>query len=366
METLRKKKLKFYNRIGVFCSELKTPKIKADFYSKPEDFIVEELHSKFKCTVEKNNLTPVIKYNKKYIHATLVKKNLSTFECCEIIARENQIPLKEISFCGLKDTFGLTAQRICIRNIRPLTKTLFPNFFLKDFSDSDQKLSLRNHLGNSFKIKIKNISVPTKECVEYLKKIKEKSKNGFPNFYGPQRFGKNQNLHQIGKLIVKRKFKEAYSKFLINSKISKGKMINKQTQNDFIEILRTEKSFIFAINSYSSYLWNLALSKWLSKNKNIKNIKIFKIGSNIKPREIERKFYLPILKKEGVKFSDFNFPIKEFNIKTHLRNILFYPRNFQFKCEKNFLLLTFDLGAGEYTSLFLDFIFDNRKGIKLE
>lgn len=361
----RNKKIKFYNQIGIFYNELNSPKIEADLYCKPEDFIVEEVYPKFKCSVEKKNLLPSINYNKKYIHATLVKKNLSTFECCKIIAQENQIESKEITFSGLKDTLGLTAQRICIKNIKPLTKTLFPNFFLKDFSDENQKLSLRNHLGNSFRIKIRNIFIPPKEIIKYLKKIKERNKNGFPNFYGFQRFGKNQNLHQIGKLIIKRKFKEAYSLFLINSEISKKKIIKKM-QSSLFDILRKEKVFIFAINSYSSYLWNLALSKWLSENKNIKNIKIFKIGSNIKPREIERKFYLPILKKERVKFSDFNFSIKEFNIETHLRDILFYPRNFQFKYNKNFLLLTFDLGIGEYASLLLDIIFNNRKGIKLE
>jgi len=111
----------------------------------------------------------------------------------------------------------------------------------------------------------------------------------------------------------------------------------------------------------------LALSHYLKKHKDkkVRNIKLEKIGSNTKFNKTNANVYLPILKREGIKLSDFKTLCKEFRIEGHSRNVLFFPKNFEFQFRKRDIIVEFDLGIGEYASLFLDFIFNNRLSLKL-
>lgn len=116
-------------RLGVrFREILPKRKVNGDLYKKPEDFVVREICSNGElCSIEKGEAI-LQGEPKTYIHATLVKKNISTFDACSIFCQKNNLNYKEdITYCGLKDTLGVTAQSICIKN-KPNSKIKYTNF----------------------------------------------------------------------------------------------------------------------------------------------------------------------------------------------------------------------------------------------
>ena len=388
-------KNKFYKNIGIDPEVfIKFRKIKADLYRKPEDFIVKEIFSKKICDIKKEKLKQNFNSSKKYIHATLVKKNISTFDACKILALKNNLSVQDISYCGLKDTFGLTAQRISIlnKNIKRIKYTKFKNFFLKDFEGSDKKLSIRNHRGNCFIIKARNISIHPQKCVTLLNKFKDEINQGLPNFYGPQRFGVRQHNHKLGKLLMKKKYNKFVFRFLTETNNNESpnirhirREIKKRYGNlgECVDIIKNYKELsdekvlllnllrnskivsiknmkisAFFIHAFVSYLFNLTLSSYLTKEYG--NVKIEKIGMTSKLNKLNRVLYAPISKKEKVNIEEIKSACKKFAVKGHPRNSLFFPKNFVFKIMRNCIILKFDLGIGEYASLVLDFLFNNQ------
>jgi len=393
----------FLKNIGI---EWKTPftRIKVDLYLKPEDFIVEEIHREGVCSV-KAPKTKLKNFQSKYILATLVKKGISTFEACRILAIKNSLNPNEISFCGLKDTFGITAQLICIPNKGKLKQTKFKKFFITQFKLSNKKLLPRDHLGNRFKVRARNFNFDKQICKEILKTVEGKIEEGFPNFYGPQRFGVRQNNHLCGKLLIKKRYREFIKRFLtdigeyeplkikkirkeikenfndlkkcykILSKVStlvyEREMLERLLKKEKIEKIVQENEVLkFCLHSYSSYLFNLALSSLITKHKNnlhkLAGFQLQKLGCDSKIDKTTFKLYSEILKKEKINFNELKHAYKKFEIRGHLRNVLFYPKNFSYMIKDKDIFLQFDLGIGEYASLFLEFIFDNRQKPKLE
>jgi TruD family tRNA pseudouridine synthase len=166
--------------------------IKATLYGSAKDFLVEEVFPDYRCSVGGGGSEIQPSFLKEYIHATLVKEGISTFDSCQTLCEENNIPVGEISYCGLKDTLGLTAQRICIPNKRKLKKTKFDKFFLKDFRESGKRLKVRGHKGNHFVVRATNVKESPASSEKLLNGFGAEIKRGLPNFYGLQRFGLRQ------------------------------------------------------------------------------------------------------------------------------------------------------------------------------
>jgi len=386
---------KFYKNIGIDPEIfIKFRKIKADLYQKPEDFVVEEIFSGKLCDIRRENLGQHFNSSKRFIHATLVKRDISTFDACKLLASKNNFSVNDIGYCGLKDTYGLTAQRISIlnRNKKQLKYTEFNNFFLKDFEGANENLKIRSHQGNHFIVKARNILTPTQECLILLNEFENKMRQGFPNFYGPQRFGIRQNNHKLGRLLMKNEYHKFIFKFLteindnelpqirkIRRKIKekygdwkkclkivencrelsdeKELMLN-LLKNNTVTSIRNVQISAFFIHAYISYIFNLTLSSYLKKE--YRDVKIEKIGMTSKLNKLNRILYAPILKKEKVNIKEIKSDCKKFAVKGHSRNSLFFPKNFSFEIKRNYIILKFNLEIGEYASLVLDFLFDNQ------
>ena len=386
----------FLKNIGINFS-FGSRRIKAKLYKKPEDFVVEEIQENNEVVApNKRNTKIIFGPGKKYVHAVLVKKGISTFEACNIIALKNGLNyFKDVSACGLKDTDGLTAQRICIRSKKKLKSAIFPKFFLKDFLPSNRKLKVGDHKGNRFVIKTEINKQERKIADEFLKNFSVFVKRGLPNFYGPQRFGVRQNNHRLAKLLVEKRYDDFIFKFLTetNNEIKEVKdirakikdnygnwracqsilkcfrdlpdekeLISNLLRKDKITSIKNMKLSSFYVYSYISYLFNCALSSCL-KNE-YKNIAIQKIGLQPKLNKLNQKLYNPILKKENIHFEEVKAACENFSVRGKTRNALFFPKNFNFRIENNVIILEFDLGKGQYASLVMDFLFDNQAKIK--
>jgi len=88
-----------------------------------------------------------------------------------------------------------------------------------------------------------------------------------------------------------------------------------------IDTIRRMKLSNFFLQSYSSYLFNMALSSLI--NKKYRNVKLVKLGKGSRLNRLTRSLYCPILKRERVSLKEFESCA--FDLKAHSRDSLFYP-----------------------------------------
>ncbi|MBD3361242.1 tRNA pseudouridine(13) synthase TruD [Candidatus Woesearchaeota archaeon] len=202
----------------------------------PDDFNVEEV----------SNIK--IDETGKYTYFSVKKKNYTTLRAVEAIASKLNILPKKIGFAGNKDKKAITTQLFSAEKI---SKSRLEGIKLKDIEitfkgKGDVPICLGDLEGNSFEIVIRNIN------------SKPKMKKEFINYFGEQRFSKNNA--QIGKSIVKKDFKTAVELIsegdgIIEKKIKK--FLSKNPKN-YVGALRTipKKILSLYVHAYQSLLWN--------------------------------------------------------------------------------------------------------------
>lgn len=177
------------------------------------------------------------------------KKDLTTWEMLQIIAKYLNIKVRDIGYAGLKDKNAMTIQHISI-NIK-LTENLntlsHPNIKILETFRHNNKLKIGHLKSNKFFIKLKKVNpLNAKKIDEAIKNI---SKYGMPNYFGYQRFGNSGKNYELGKAIV-----------------NGEKRIKDRKEREFL------------INAYQSHLFNL----WLSKR-----VELSKIINSFSEKELE-------------------------------------------------------------------------------
>lgn len=214
------------------------------------------------------------------------------------IAKRIGIHYKGIGFAGTKDRHALTVQyiSICDTALREKLDSLKIQDIKLEFVGYGKPLKLGMLIGNKFRIVIREPELPIEEAFERTKEIiaELKSKGGFPNYFGYQRFGERRVVnHEIGKLLLKGQFEDAAIKFLGEYT---GEMEGDEARKNFLEtkniekaleefpkFLRYERAMLYRyketkswkkafavlprpilrifIHSYQSYLFNKVLSR---------------------------------------------------------------------------------------------------------
>jgi tRNA(Glu) U13 pseudouridine synthase TruD len=131
-------------------------------------------------------------------------------------------------------------------------------------------------------------------------------------------------------------------------------------ETDLRKAISEMKLSNFFVHAYSSYLFNLVLSENLGNDLN--NVSFEKLGNSSNNDKLNQNAFSRIFKKEGLSVEDFSQQGKLFEIKNHSRKAVFYPNNFNYTFESNDLVVSFELGNGEYASLVLGFLFENAFG----
>lgn len=143
------------------------------------------------------------------------KTTLNTQQVANKLADNAKVPLRQVSYAGMKDRNAITRQWFSVH---------LPGNSEIDFSsiNSDQLTVLKQerhlrklrrgvHKGNKFEITLSNIK--NRACgsdgdkpfekidqVEFGQRISLMSSQGFPNYFGEQRFGRNgSNLEEVEK-----------------------------------------------------------------------------------------------------------------------------------------------------------------------
>ncbi|MBI5392337.1 tRNA pseudouridine(13) synthase TruD [Candidatus Woesearchaeota archaeon] len=208
----------------------------------PEDFLVDEI------------LTLAFDENGNYSYYKLTKKNLNTIEAVEIIAHAFRKEIKYINFAGTKDKHAVTMQYLSI--FKGPNKDIEKEFAEKNaflqlqyLGKGKERLNLGTLDGNSFTIIARDAHKKPEKISRTI------------NFFDNQRFGRNENNHIIGKLLMKQKFKEACEMIGLTAE-----------NNNFVKALQQlhKKKLQMYIHAYQSYLFNLTCTQYIEEKYNLK------------------------------------------------------------------------------------------------
>jgi len=208
------------------------------------------------------------------------KKDLTTWEMLEILAKYLDINPKDIGYAGLKDKHAMTTQYISIldKGIKEkIERFQHPKIKILDTTRHNSKIRVGHLKGNHFKIRLKKVLGVQKDKLDSTLKWIEK--NGVPNYFGEQRFGVESRNFEDGKKIVEGRLK-----------------------------IRDKKLKKLLINSYQSYLFNL----WLSKR-----VELSLLLKDFSEREVENILRLPSNTLKDTKSQKHFFKILKGDILMH-------------------------------------------------
>ncbi|MFY9069413.1 tRNA pseudouridine(13) synthase TruD [Aliarcobacter butzleri] len=310
------------------------------FIQNEEDFIVEEQPIKF--SLSGNFLVLKIK-----------KTNCDTWELIDRIAKFLNVYSNEIGYAGLKDKRATTTQYITIpkkyskeiKNFRSKKIEILETFL------HNEKLNIGDLEGNRFKINLYDVEISDINHIQKI--IKIISKNGMPNYFGYQRFGKEvvDNIEKAKNVV--------YGKEIIKDK-KLSKMLVSAYQSSFfnawlVERLKLSKEEFKLLDG--DVFLDLEKNKFFTpKTITEKIIKDFKdekiIPTGLLPGRNVFKAMSEASKIES-KYDDSYIQEKGYR-----REAIVFPKNISCKYDasKKVCSLDFVLQKGSYATVFVEFL----------
>jgi len=370
---------------------------------KPEDFFVREI------------IDIPLGDSGEYAYYKLHKVDLNTIDVVRELAKRFSLPVKNITFAGLKDKNAVTEQYLAIKGLKKFPKEVEgKNYKLSLVGFSDQPLKLGNFKGNYFEIVVRNVS--KKERINAEKNVDFIQKYGFANYFGEQRFGSVKNAKEfIVKHLLAHKYEEAlreylfsYSDWKIKRRLKRlwgnwRKYLNAMPQQAIYERKLVEElakgvsykqaflalpkniRLMFAF-TYQSYLWNRFLYRFIVryfpfcevpqgiKNwtyafythmsdtlfENVKNLEIPYLGREYKPSDLKvERIIEEVLSEEGISEETLNqerIGIRLFA--DGVRKAVAMPRDLKMKrLSKSTVKVSFILPPGSYATVLLRKLF---------
>jgi tRNA pseudouridine13 synthase len=146
----------------------------------PDDFIVEE----------QLGFTP--SGEGEHVFLRIEKRGENTDYLARQLARLAAVPLRNVGYAGLKDRHGSTIQWFSVQlpgQVGPDWSVLTSDAVrVLDVTRNNRKLKKGAASGNYFEIRLRELDAARLELETRLATISER---GVPNYFGPQRFGRN-------------------------------------------------------------------------------------------------------------------------------------------------------------------------------
>jgi len=227
--------------------------INAMFTKNSNDFVVNEI--------------PLYPFSGEGEHLVLHvrKKDMTTWDMLQYMSEVTGCKVRDFGYAGLKDKDGMTTQYISLHKNFEVKLDTFSHEKIKILEKTYHNNKIRTgHLkGNRFFVRLKKVApIDAKKLQDGLKKI---AKEGFPNFFGYQRFGIDGDNYVKGKEILEGTRKE-----------------------------RNPKMKEFFINAYQSHLFN----NWLSKRIEISRlVGDFTLSDAVRATHLDKEV-VEVLKKQ--------------------------------------------------------------------
>lgn len=223
----------------------------------PEDFVVEEL--------------PLYQPSGHGTHTyfAIRKRNLTTIEAINQIARVLQVNSRNIGYAGLKDKRAITTQVLSVEGVMPqmLLQIELPWIEVLWAKRHEHKLRVGHLRGNRFEVTLRELS--SNVLVAVRDEMVRLETEGVPNRFGVQRFGNKQDSHLIGKALLKNEWMEALGYVLSDGTAQNGhlkKRVERELEQGSDEEAvmciphRLRKLYLSA---YQAYLFNCIVDKRL-------------------------------------------------------------------------------------------------------
>ena len=281
----------------------------------------------------------------KYACFSMIKKGWSTPKIINEVARRLRINSKTIGYAGNKDKKAVTKQYITFP-IDSIGKVMdVENIRIKDVSFKfqgmlDERITLGSLKGNKFEVVVRQINNEREFNIDNLK-----------NYFGEQRFGKNNMNMVVGMTLLKKDFKKSCE--LLNIEVDDGNYVNS------LRLIDTRILRIY-ISAYQSILWN----KVAEKINDIEKLEIVGFLTEFQNDSI-KKLYEKFMRIDDIQLSDFMIkPLKEISAEGTMRNLYMPIKNFDYSwmddeifIGKKKCIFTFELNKGSYATTLIDLIF---------
>ncbi|NOY64503.1 MAG: tRNA pseudouridine(13) synthase TruD [Nitrospirae bacterium] len=348
----------------------------------PEDFIVEEVAH-----------LPLKKKGTYRVYL-LEKKNWNTVDLLIRLSRAFKIPLRNLSYGGKKDRYGLTRQYITVKNNDDISHK-DRNYSLSFIGFMDRPMGPDLIEANKFSIVVRDIHKNRVSTLE--ENIEKLSKEGMPNYFDDQRFGSfDPKGGFIAEKIIKKHYNGALKIYLTHvypgdkAEEKKRKRIFYEHWGDwkaclrrsrteferlcFHSLLRNEKAFLpllhripreemsLYFSAYQSYLWNEVLRRLIKRYSvetkahrgiagdyvfytvisgesldYLKNLSIPTVASRMEFQdELTEHITEEILKEHGIKRPSFNLrTIRQARFTSFLRKAIVFPEGLTWSFHKD-------------------------------
>ncbi|NPB04829.1 MAG: tRNA pseudouridine(13) synthase TruD [Aquificae bacterium] len=172
--------------------------------SRPEDFFVKELVN---LPLEKEG---------EYAYYRLRKVDRNTVDVVRELAKRWKVPVKDVTFAGLKDKNAVTEQYLAVRGLKnPPEKLEGENYELTLVGFGNEPLELGKFEGNYFEIVVREVSRAERERAE--RNLPFVSRYGFANYFGEQRFGSVKNAKEfLVRHLLKHRYEDALREYLLS------------------------------------------------------------------------------------------------------------------------------------------------------
>jgi tRNA pseudouridine13 synthase len=252
-------------KLGLELFFTTTPGIQGRIKKTPEDFMVTERSIDIKPIAE-SNLESLDKTIPVFTYATVTVRNWETNRLLQVFGRELGISYDRIYFAGTKDKRAITTQLMAFTATPEQVSAIkLDDVEISNIFMSTHNLKIGDLLGNDFEITINEIELTKSEIQERTAAVaRELSKlQGYPNFFGVQRFGVIRPItHEVGKLILQRKFEEAVWTYIAHP-------LEGEPEADYEVRAEFEKcwDFEWALEAYPKHLnFERLLIKYLFKH----------------------------------------------------------------------------------------------------
>ena len=224
-------------------------------FKEPEDFIVEEL--------------PLYEPSQVGTHTffAIRKRNLTTLEAINRIARDLHVQSRQFGYAGLKDKNAVTTQILSVEGVAPerVLKVQQSDIDILWAERHTHKLRVGHLRGNRFEITLRDIPQNTLSSVE--RTMTRLTAVGVPNRFGAQRFGNKNDSHLIGRALMKAEW-ETVVRYMIIDETLQVEDVARRMQRELarkpVERVvssiphRLRKLFLSA---YQAYLFNRVLEQ---------------------------------------------------------------------------------------------------------
>ncbi|MGH7146348.1 MAG: tRNA pseudouridine(13) synthase TruD [Nitrospiraceae bacterium] len=158
----------------------------------PEDFRVEEKPLYLPCG------------EGEHLYLSITKRGLSTPQLVARLSSTLGVKAHGIGVAGLKDARAVTTQMVSVQGITPeIIARLTPDEQLLSITILGRhrnRLRPGHHAGNTFRLVIRNVEPTASAVVPII--LNELARRGVPNYFGPQRQGREGTNYEVGAALL--------------------------------------------------------------------------------------------------------------------------------------------------------------------